>query len=91
MFSENGVASAMPFLRLDYSAKTGGVFPQDHRKCLSAVPDILLTCPAREHTTPLPCGQNRINPANFMLSTCRCKSVPRNSNVKCPIQQSAAL
>ena len=56
MFSGNGVASAMPFLRFTgYSAKTQGVFPQGHRKCQSAVPDNPLTYPAREHIPPLPC------------------------------------
>ena len=39
MFSGNGVASAMPFLRFaGQSVKTRGVFLQGHRKCQSVVP-----------------------------------------------------
>ncbi len=56
MFSGNGVASAMPFLRFaGHSSKTREVFPQGHRKYQFAVPDTPLTYPAREHTPPLPC------------------------------------
>ena len=39
MFSGNGVASAMPFLRFaDRRARTRGVFPQGHMIYQSAVP-----------------------------------------------------
>ena len=56
MFSGNGVASAMPFLRFaGHSSKTREVFPHGHRKYQFAVPDTPLTYPAREHTPPLPC------------------------------------
>ena len=56
MFSGNGVASAIPFLRFaGRSAQRREVFTQGYRKCQSVVPCILLTCPAREHTSPLSC------------------------------------
>ena len=57
MFSGNGVALAMPFLRFaSHSAKMLGVFTQDRRKYQFAVLDTPLTCPAHGRTLPLPCG-----------------------------------